>query len=189
MAGKIIGNLSVGLTQLGLWIVFGVVIFLAGRGRVDWLDRISIGGDFLLLMALILLPTFVMVGSLMAAVGATVTETREAQQISGLFSLPIAIPYWLTYQIMTNPNGPVAVGLSFFPLTAPVTLTMRAGFTQIPTAQLVLNIAVLIAFAIGALWLAARAFRLGMLSYGKKVTLREIFARPRQSLKPREAAQ
>jgi len=187
MAGKIIGNLGVGLTQLMFWMLFVVVIVLFGRGRVDWLDRISVSADFLLLVAVIMLPTFVMIGSLMAAVGATVTEAREAQQISGLFSLPIAIPYWLTYQIMTNPNGPVAVGLSFFPLTAPVTLTMRAGFTQIPTAQLVLNVALLMACAVGALWMAARAFRMGMLSYGKKITLREILGRPRTSLKPREA--
>jgi len=187
MAGKIIGNLGVGLTQLVLWVLFGGVIFLVGRDSVDWLDQISVSGDFVLLVAVILLPTFVMIGSLMAAVGATVTEAREAQQISGLFTLPIAVPYWLTYQIMTNPDGPVAVGLSFFPLTAPVTLTMRAGFTQIPTAQLVLNVGVLVACAVGALWMAARAFRLGMLSYGKKITLREILGGPKASLKPREA--
>jgi ABC-2 type transport system permease protein len=33
----------------------------------------------------------------------------------------------------------------------------------------------LIVFAIAALWLAGKAFRLGMLRYGKKLTLKEIF--------------
>ncbi len=113
----------------------------------------------------------------MAAIGSTVTESREAQQISGFFSLPIFIPYWFISSIMSHPNGPLAQVLSFFPLTAPVTISLRAAFTTIPTGQLVLNIAILFLTAGIALWVAARTFRLGMLSYGKRIRLKEIFSR------------
>jgi ABC-2 type transport system permease protein len=177
MAGKILGNLSVGLTQLLLWVGFILVGILIGRNYFDWIDRIQFGWDFIGLMLVALLPAFIMIAALMAALGATVTEAREAQQISGLFVLPLMVPYWFSFQIITNPNGPLAVGLSFFPLTAPATLTLRAGFTQIPTLQLVLNIALLVVAAGGAIWLAARTFRLGMLSYGKRLSLRQIFGR------------
>jgi len=177
MAGKVLGNLSVGLTQLLIWVIFIILAMAIGRNYVDWIDRIHFSWDYLILMLGALLPTFVMIAGLMAAVGATVTESREAQQISGIFSLPVMIPYWFTYPIMSNPSGPLAVGLSFFPLTSPVTLTLRAAFTPIPAWQLALNIAVLVVCAIGSIWLAARAFRLGMLSYGKKITLRELFGR------------
>jgi ABC-2 type transport system permease protein len=67
--------------------------------------------------------------------------------------------------------------LSFFPLTAPVTLTMRAGFTQIPTWQLVINIVELFLMAAVSLWLAGKAFRAGMLNYGKRLSIKEIFSR------------
>jgi ABC-2 type transport system permease protein len=79
---------------------------------------------------------------------------------------------------MSNPNGPLAVGLSFFPFTAPVTLSMRAGLTVIPFGQLVLNLMVLSLCALGALWIAGRAFRLGMLRFGQRLPWSEIFAKP-----------
>jgi ABC-2 type transport system permease protein len=120
------------------------------------------------------LPSFVLIAALMAAVGATVTESREGQQVTGLFTLPVMIPYWFTYQIMSNPNGPLAVAMSYFPLTAPVALTMRAGFTSLSISEILLSVGLLSLSAAGALWLAGRAFRLGMLRYGQRLSLSEI---------------
>jgi ABC-2 type transport system permease protein len=94
-----------------------------------------------------------------------------------LFTLPTVAPYWLFSILMTHPNSPLAVGMSFFPLTAPVTISLRAGFTQIPTLQLMANLLVLWVSAAAAIWLAARTFRLGMLSYGKRLSWRQIFSR------------
>jgi ABC-2 type transport system permease protein len=80
---------------------------------------------------------------------------------------------------MMNPNGGIAVGLSLFPLTAPLALPLRAVFTVIPTWQLVFSITLLFILAIFSLWLAGRVFRLGMLRYGKKVNLGEAFRKVR----------
>lgn len=177
MAGKTAGNLMVGITQLVVWILFAVGILFFLRGRVDWADQFTFEPGYLLIMLATLIPSLVMVAAFMAAIGATVTEAREAQQISGFLSLPIFIPYWFVASIMNHPNSPLAMFLSFFPLTAPVTITMRTGFTQVPAWQLALNILVLVAAAVFAVWLAGRAFRLGMLSYGKRLKLRDLFAR------------
>lgn len=177
MAGKTAGNLMVGITQIVIWILFILAGFLVASGRIEWISRIHLDTKYLLIMAATLLPAFVMVGAIMAAIGATVTESREAQQISGFFSLPIFMPYWFITSIIGNPNGPLAQVLSYFPLTAPVTISLRAAFTTIPTWQLLLNILILILCAIAALWLAGRAFRLGMLSYGKRLKFKELFRR------------
>jgi ABC-2 type transport system permease protein len=179
MAGKTAGNLLVGITQMVIWLAFGAIALLAARGRIEWVSQISIDPKYWLILLVTLLPAFVLVGALMAAIGATVTEAREAQQISGFISLPIFIPYWFVSSIMANPNGPLAQVLSFFPLTSPVTITLRAAFTDIPTWQLGLNVAILVLSAAFAVWLAARTFRLGMLSYGKRLRLKDIFRRVR----------
>ena len=181
MAGKIMGDIAIGFTQMGFWLAFAGVALAVGSRYVDWIGQIHVTPDVIVTLVVTWIPSFIMIAAIMAAVGATVTETREAQQMSGLFSLPIMIPYWLTYTFMTNPNGPVAAGLSFFPLTAPVALPLRIGFAQIPTGQLILNIAVLVVCAAAALFLAARAFRLGMLSYGKHLTLRQILGKAGQA--------
>jgi ABC-2 type transport system permease protein len=175
MTGKIIGNIAVGLTQLVIWLVFGWIGLTVGGQFWPVLQDFSLPTNFIVVLLLILLPSFVMIAALMAAIGSTMTEMREAQQISGMFSLPITIPFYLSSTIMMNPNGLLAMVLSYFPLTSPVTILMRMAFTVVPAWQIALNIAILVIFALFAIWFAGRAFRMGMLQYGKKLSIKEIF--------------
>ena len=176
MAGKTIANLLAGLTQLGTWLGFVLLVLTAVRAifYLEGAETFNLGQISLLL--LILIPAFVMVAAMMTAIGATVTEAREAQQISGFFILPMVAPYWFMNSIMSNPNSPLSFVLSIFPITSPVTLPIRILFTVVPAWQVILSISVLIFSAIGALWLAGKLFRMGMLRYGKTLSLQEIFS-------------
>jgi len=174
MTGKIIGNIGVGLTQLVVWLIFGWVGLIIAGQFFPVVQNISISTDYIAVLILVLLPSFVMVAAIMAAIGATMTETKEAQQISSLFSLPMMIPYYLASTIMMNPNGALAIALSYFPITAPITLIMRMGFTVVPAWQIAINIAILVVFAIFAIWFAGKAFRMGMLQYGKKLSIKDV---------------
>jgi ABC-2 type transport system permease protein len=79
--------------------------------------------------------------------------------------------------LLGNPNSPLALVMSLLPLTSPITMLIRDGLTILPAWQIALCAVLQIAGAAGAIWLAGRAFRLGMLRYGKRLSLREIFAR------------
>ena len=175
MTGKVLGNLSVGLTQLVVWLLFGAFGVGILMRLIPQLQNTQIDTTFLIIMVFTFLPAFVMIAAMMAALGATATETREAQQIAGIFTIPIAIPFWFAGVLIENPNSPFAIFLSLFPFTAPVSLPLRSAFTTIPGWQIILTIVLLIALAIAALWLAGRAFRLGMLRYGKRLSLKELF--------------
>jgi ABC-2 type transport system permease protein len=174
MTGKIIGNIGVGLTQLVIWLLFAWIgLMIAGR-FVPALRDFSISADYIAVLLLVMLPSFVMVAAIMAAIGSTMTEQKEAQQVSSLFSLPMMIPYYLASTLIMNPNSALAVFLSYFPITAPVTLLIRMGFTVVPAWQIAINIAILVIFAILAIWFAGKAFRMGMLRYGKKLSIAEV---------------
>ncbi|HJW90493.1 MAG TPA: ABC transporter permease [Anaerolineales bacterium] len=175
VGGKTLGILGVGLTQLLAWSGLAGLGLWIGRAQAPWLAGIHFDPQLLGIALASFTPAFVMVCALMVAIGATVAEAQEGQQIASLLTLPVAIPYWFTYSIISNPQGPLATGLSFFPLMAPVTLTMRSGFTGLPFEQLALSLMVQSLFALGALWLAARAFRLGMLRYGQRLPLGALF--------------
>jgi ABC-2 type transport system permease protein len=177
MAGKIIGDTCVGLTQILAWILMIVVPILIGRDTFKFLQGIQISSQTLVVLVFTMLPSFVLVAALMATIGATVTEAREGQQMTGLISLPIWIPYMLTGLLMSDPNSPLALALSMIPLTAPMTMLMRDGLTILPAWQIGLSAAIQILFTVGAIWLAGRAFRLGMLRYGKRLMWRELFGR------------
>lgn len=179
MSGKVIGIIGVGLTQIIVWILFAVALVLIGRQMSDLFRDLHFSIGSALLLLIVFIPTFLTISALMVMLGVTVTDAREGQQISGLLTLPVVLPYWFAVVIMSNPNGPLAVILSFFPLTAPVTVSMRVMFTTIPAWQFTLNLVVLMLAALASLWLAGRAFRLGMLSYGKRLSLRDILRRSR----------
>lgn len=177
MAGKIIGDIALGLTQILSWVVFGALIILIGRTSLDFLRHVQIAPQILTLIVFIVLPSYVTLSALTAAIGASVTEIREGQQVIGLLSLPVWIPYVLMFTLMNNPNSPLAVTLSLLPFTAPLTLFIRHGVTILPGWEIALSATIQAAAAVGSLLLAGRVFRLGMLRYGKRLKWREVFGK------------
>jgi len=176
MSGKVIADIAVGVTQLVVWAIFVVLGLLIGKNYLTFLSGLQFSGEMIGILVAVMVPAFIMVSGLMAAVGATVTEASEGQQIMGLFTLPIWIPYILIGTFIQNPNSLLATVMSIFPLTAPMTIATRIGFTTIPTWQLVTSEIILVLSAIGAVWLAGRAFRLGMLRYGQRLRWKEVFS-------------
>ncbi|MDW8227953.1 MAG: ABC transporter permease, partial [Anaerolineales bacterium] len=177
MAGKILGDIAIGLTQIVVWVLFGALIVLGGRSSLEFLRSVQIAPQTIWLTILIVLPSFVTIAALTAAIGAAVTEAREGQQVIGILVLPVWIPYMFMFTLMTNPNSPLAVTLSMLPFTAPLTILIRDGMTILPAWQIALSAAIQVATAAGSLWLAGRVFRLGMLRYGKRLRLREVFGK------------
>ena len=174
MTGKIVGIIAIGWTQLIVWFGLTLILLLVASLFVDLTNWISIPVGYLVLALALFVPAFVMISALMVAVGATLTDVQEAQQVTSLFTLPLFIPFWFVFQIINHPNGPIAVGLSLFPFTAPIALAIRAGFASIPAWQVGLSLGLLIISAGFAVWLAGRAFRLGMVRYGQRVAWKEF---------------
>jgi len=175
MAGKILGNLSVGLTQLLIWLFFAAagvfsMQFFFGFGYAPVIMPVH-----LVLLFGIIIPGFVLVAALMTLVGVTAASLREAQQVSILFTLPMVAPYWFAGAVLQNPNHPLAVLMSMFPLTAVITMPLRTAITDVPNWQIAVTAGMMVSAAIIALRLAARIFRMSMLNYGKRTTLKSIF--------------
>lgn len=177
ISGKIIGLIGVGLTPLAVWGAFGFGLgsLLRNPGGSELMGISALlPSDSLGLMILVVLLAYVMNAGFMAALGAAVTETSEASQMMALLTLPLWVPVLLSQPLLENPSGPLALGLSFFPLTAPVTLLLRLSLVIIPTFQLVLSLGSLFGWAVFSIWLAGKIFRMGMLRYGKRLRWRDI---------------
>ncbi len=180
IGGKVLGIVAVVLTQLVVWVGFGVLaVWIGGHLLgITLLQDLRLDGSMLVRMSAIALPAFVMVAALMTALGATVTEVHEAQQATALFALPFMAPYWFAGLILNSLDGPLAVGLSLFPPTSLSTLSLRIAFAPIPNWQIAASAVLTACCGLISLWLAGRAFRLGMLRYGRRLTLRELVQRP-----------
>jgi ABC-2 type transport system permease protein len=106
--------------------------------------------------------------SLMAAIGAAVNEMREAQTFMTPVMLTMVIPWILWAPISRDPNSVFATTMSFIPpVNTFVMMLRKTATTPPPDWQVWLSIAIGIASVYGALWFAAKVFRVGLLMYGK----------------------
>ena len=95
--------------------------------------------------------------------------------MGALFFMLHFLPTWLSaYTIVTAPQSFLPTTLSLMPFTALFTIALRNMFMAVPLWQVVVSVIVQTVFAVGAIWLAGRAFRMGMLRYGQKLRFREL---------------
>lgn len=174
MAGKLLGLGTVALLQLLLWLGLsrGVMGNTAGLGT---LSVGNVPAQMWFWVVVFFLLGFLMFGGIMLAVGAVGATARETGQITGLLTLPVVAPFWFAVPVSNNPGGLLAIGLSIFPVTAPVTMTMRLAEGAVPFWQLLLSAGLLLICVIGAVFLAARLFRGSTLLTGARPTPRALW--------------
>jgi len=174
MAGKIVGLGALGLTQVLIWLASAWVIASIGSVNLPALQGLSIPISTLLLAGIYFILGYLLYGAIMAGCGAIATTMREGQQIAGIFSMGAAVPMMLSSLVMINPNSAFAVALSYFPLTAPTMVMQRISLHPVPAYQLATSLGLLATSLPLVTWMAAKIFRMGLLMYGKRPTLREI---------------
>ncbi|MCY4781377.1 ABC transporter permease [Sphingobacterium sp. UT-1RO-CII-1] len=112
--------------------------------------------------------------ALFAAVGSAVDSETEASQFTMPITMPLLLAYILSFGVLVNdPHGAVATWLSFIPLTSPIAMLVRIPF-GVPTWQIVISVVLLIAGFLLTTWAASRIYRVGILMYGKKASLKEL---------------
>jgi len=174
MAGKALGLIAVSLTQILIWLTaLFSGLWIAGR-FISELQGLQLPWDMVIVAILYFLPSFVLVAGIMIAIGGVVTEQQQGQQIAGIINLLFIVPIFFLALIFENPESPLLVGLTLFPTTAFLTVMLRWGMTSVPLWQLVLSWVLLTLSALGSIWVAAKVFRIGMLQYGQRLSLKTI---------------
>ncbi len=176
IGGKAVGLMSVGLTQLGIWVLTGVLALLVAAPFVPEVQGLRVPWSFLVVVVLFFVPAYALIAGLMTAVGGMVTDLRQGQQITGILNLFFTLPFFFVALIMAKPNSPLLTVLTLFPTTSFVTITMRWAMTTVPLWQLGVSWVLLVTSAVVSVWLAARIFRLGMLRYGQNLNVKTIIA-------------
>jgi ABC-2 type transport system permease protein len=112
--------------------------------------------------------------SLYAAAGSMVNSETEARQ-AAIPVLVLLLSTWMMVNpILLNPNSKLAVVLSWLPWSSPIIVPLRIGLTTVSPVTIGGSIVVAIFGCVGAVWLSARIYRVGMLMYGKKPSLAEV---------------
>ncbi|MBN2002298.1 MAG: ABC transporter permease [Anaerolineae bacterium] len=176
IGGKALGLISVGLTQLAIWIGTAVIALLVTSLFVEMDLQLNIPWSFLVVLALFLIPSYALISGMMTAVGSAATDLQQGQQISGIFNMLFTFPLFMLAVIMAKPNSPLTLILTLFPTSAFFTIALRWTLGIVPLWQLALSWVLLVASASASIWVASRVFRMGMLQYGQPLTLKSILA-------------
>jgi len=177
MTGKIVGNLSVGLTQIAVWALLLIIAGLIFRNRLGFLADINLSGGYLAISIALAVLSFLFTAALMATIGAAMTSSEQAQSVTSLMVIPMMIPFYFFSVFLNHPNGIVARVLSFIPLSAPLALSLRMAFIKVSPWEIGLVFMVIIALTLFVFWLAGVVFKRGMLQYSKRISLKDIFSK------------
>lgn len=176
--GKLLGLGAAGLLQLLVWIAVGTMaVSLLAAAALAMLDfKLFLGCLLFFVLG------FLMLGSLMTGTGALGTNARESQQLATIWSMLTIMPPAFTWMgILDDPTGTLARVLGWFPLTAPITMMLRLGTGKVPWWDVLVAVLILCGGVVLALRLSGGLFRLGLLMYGKRPTLREILRQLRHA--------
>lgn len=200
MMGKILGVTMVALTQFIVWItmsVIGALVLNTGfsaipknipgnEGVAEKFDILQMGTqishsllelNFPLIIFVFI--TFFLLGyifysSIYAAIGSAVDNETETQQFTLFAVLPLMLGMYGSFTLMNNPDGPLGFWLSIIPFTSPVAMIARIPY-GVPAWQIALSIGLLLGMTLFMIFLAGKIYRVGILMYGNKATLKEIW--------------
>lgn len=192
MLGKVLGVGSASLLQLGIWGAsaalaarFGGTPGGAGdaatqaaqRGDADRVSMVlpAIPTDLIIVTLIYFALGFLFFATAYAAVGAMCNTVQETQQVQFPVMGMLLAGYLGAFATIGRPESTAAKVMSFLPPTAPFIVPTRWSNAPLPMTELLGSIAVCILGVIGMVWLAARIYRVGILSYGKKPSFKDIW--------------
>ncbi|MDR3287601.1 MAG: ABC transporter permease [Prevotellaceae bacterium] len=180
MLGKIIGVALVVITQIVIWVVFfGIIMFVAQSQFSDIINQIqSYTQDIsfvkmFVCFVLYLILGYLLYASMFAIVGSAVDNETDTQQLQTIVTVPLMIGYFIMFTVSMQPDNPLAFWGSMIPFTSPMVMLARIPF-GVSLWEIILSMVILIATFVLFTWLAARIYRVGILMYGKKATLKEL---------------
>jgi len=176
LIGKVLGLGAAGLVQIVIWLLSAVFLLqLASTTFGGEFSGIQIPANLFILRIVYFILGYLFFAVIQASIGAIGATAKESQQMTIVVILPAILPYYL-FMLFLKDDIDHVIGtiLTLIPITAPMMVFIRLDLSEIPVWELLLSISFLILGIIGGLWLAAKAFRIFLLMYGKTPKLGEI---------------
>ncbi len=185
MLGKLVGVGLAGLTQLAIWVgsLAALMTFLATQGDAGkFLGSLpSISPLMIFYFLTYFVVGYFMYASIFALIGSVVTTVQEGGQFAFPPIMLMLIGFYFCFAVIRDPNSELSFWVSIAPLFAPLTMPVRILAEMPPFWQIALSVLVNCLTIVGLVWLASRVYRVGMLMYGKRATVPEIWKWIRQA--------
>ena len=200
LIGKIIGIGLVGITQLAFWGVMLAILFTgasffltnpeqasqmaAASGQMGGMGGMDIEGALASIMSvnwveiifyflIYFIGGFIMFASIFATIGSAVDNEEDTQQFMTPITILMLFAFYAGFYSINNPDGPLAFWCSLIPITSPIVMMVRLPF-GVPLWEKLVSVVLLYGSFILTSIMAAKIYRVGILMYGKKPSIKEL---------------
>jgi ABC-2 type transport system permease protein len=176
LAGKLLGVGSVGLTQVGLWMLAAGIL---GTLFAPGIPGLAAGQSFFTLSQLLFFLAYFVYGfmlysSIAIALGSMTNSEQELQQLNMFLVMPLAFCMLCLIAFIKNPDSALSRIVALIPFCSPLLMNFRVSIGNPQPWELILSFVLMTLTILGILWFSSRIYRVGILMYGKKPNLPEI---------------
>ena len=118
---------------------------------------------------------YLLYAAMFAAVGSAVDNESDTNQLSLPITIPLMVGLFIMLHTFQHPSSTLSVWASIIPFTSPMVMLARIPFGVVPVWQLIISIVLLIATFVAAVYVSAKIYKVGILTYGKKATFKDIW--------------
>lgn len=140
---------------------------------MDQLSQINFG-QILLCFLIYFVLGYLLYAAMFAAVGSAVDNEADTNQLSLPITIPLMIGLFIMLHTFQHPSSQLSIWASMIPFTSPMVMLARIPFGVVPAWQLILSIFLLVATFIAIAWASAKIYRVGILTYGKKASFKDL---------------
>lgn len=204
LSGKMAGVGALAITQFGIWIValFGLSTIagpiaaslmsdqspqmteaMGGAQQAElpaYLDLPTIETSLIVYFILFFFLGYILYSSLFAAIGSAADSETDTQQLMMPVTIPIMLAYFIMFHAWRSPDSTLSIISSLIPFFAPIVMITRIAITEVPFWQIGLSMVLMVLTFIGTMWLSAKIYKVGILSYGSTAGFKDILKWIRQ---------
>ena len=169
--GKVISYCILGFLQVLAWLGAIFLVFEIGGTTLNLPPGFSLPLSLLIWGLVFFLLGYAVYATIMAGAGALTPKVSQYTSVYFVVSAPLMISYFFSIMLAMRPHSPFAVGLSIFPLSAPVMMITRLTIGNVPVWQPLMAAGLTILMAILIMRAVARMFRAQILLSGQPFSL------------------
>lgn len=117
---------------------------------------------------------YLLYASLFAAIGSAVENEGDSSQLQMPLTIPLMLGFFLAFYAFKAPDSSIVFWGSMIPFTSPIVMLARIPF-GVPAWEIALSIVLLVATFVGAAYVSAKIYKVGILMFGKKSTFKDLW--------------
>ncbi|MBK6681150.1 MAG: ABC transporter permease [Ignavibacteriales bacterium] len=167
LIGKVMGLTLLVITQIGIW---GLMAFSIAGPVIATSSAVQ---NMHMVLPYFFL-AFLFYVSIFVGVGSMVNTEQEAQQITGYLTMLVVSPVVILMPIIQNPDQSLVKIFAYIPFTSPIVMIARMNVVEVPLYEHLIAMGILVLSIFVIIKISVKIFRIGILSYGKVPSFKEL---------------